>query len=250
MAEEPGRTPRRIESTIADVLDNASRLQAPAVAAYVDRVRRAHPDETPAQIVARMEKMFLTAVTGSGSAAGATAAVPGIGTVASVAAIGAETAFFLEASALLTLAIASVHGVSPHNHQQRRALVLAVALGESGMEIVERTTGLTATNWARIVTGRIPPQTMKAMNSSLVRKFVTKYAARRSALVLGKLLPAGVGAVIGGAGNRAIGRGVIDNARDAFGPAPRVWPGQPDPAHGRPVLYVVPPPVDRRDLGS
>ena len=55
----------RMESTIVSVLDNASRLQAPAVAKYVERVRRAHPDETPAQIVARMEKMFLRAVTGN-----------------------------------------------------------------------------------------------------------------------------------------------------------------------------------------
>lgn len=230
----------RMESTIVSVLDNASRLQAPAVAKYVERVRRAHPDETPAQIVERMEKMFLTAVTGSGSAVGAAAAVPAVGTVASIAAVGAETAFFLEASALLTLAIASVHGISPVDHQQRRALVLAVALGESGMEIVERTTGITATNWARLVTGRIPPGTMRAMNSSLVRKFVTKYAAKRSALILGKLLPAGVGAVIGGAGNRAIGRGVIDNAREAFGTAPAQW-HDGIAARGAARLHVVEP---------
>lgn len=240
----------RVESTIVSVLDNASRLQAPAVAKYVDMVRRAHPDETPAQIVARMETMFLTAVTGSGSAAGAVAAVPAVGTVAAIATIGAETAFFLEASALLTLAIASVHGIAPHDHQQRRTLVLAVALGESGMEIVERATGLTAANWSRLVTGRIPAQTMRTMNSALVRKFVTKYAAKRSALILGKLLPAGVGAVIGGAGNRAIGRGVIDNARDAFGPAPALWPDRLGTTAAGARLRAVPPPGDARRAGS
>ncbi|RVW02769.1 hypothetical protein [Rhodococcus xishaensis] len=246
MADRQGR----VESTITTVLDNASRLQAPAVARYVERVRRAHPDETPAQIVERMEKMFLTAVTSSGSAVGATAAVPAVGTAASIAAVGAETAFFLEASALLTLAIASVHGISPHDHQQRRTLVLAVALGESGMEIVERATGLTATNWAHLVTGRIPPQTMKAMNSSLVRRFVTKYAARRSALILGKLLPAGVGAVVGGAGNRAIGRGVIDNAREAFGPAPRAWRDRVDARDSDARLPVSPAPNQERKVCS
>jgi hypothetical protein len=64
------------------------------------------------------------------------------------------------------------------------------------------------------------------MNSRLLRKFVTKYAARRSALILGKLVPAGIGAAIGGAGNRAIGKGVVKNARQAFGPAPARWPDQ------------------------
>ncbi len=223
MSKSTNNDSGRIEKVLVSVLDNGSRLQAPAVAKYVNRVRKAHPDESPAQIVERMEKMFILAVTGSGSAVGATAAVPGVGTVASIAAVGAESAFFLEASALLTLAIASVHGISVQDHQQRRALVLAVALGESGMEIVQKATGITAKNWGTAITSKIPGPTMRGMNSTLVRKFVTKYAAKRSALILGKLVPAGIGAVIGGAGNRAIGKGVVKNAREAFGPAPARW---------------------------
>jgi hypothetical protein len=215
-----------VEKVLVSVLDNGSRLQAPAVAKYVDWVRRSHPGESPAQIVERMEKMFLLAVTGSGSAVGATAAVPGVGTVASIAAVGAESGFFLEAAALLTLAVASVHGISAADHQQRRALVLSVALGESGMEIVQKATGVTAKNWATAITSRVPGPTLRGMNSTLVRKFITKYAARRSALILGKLVPAGIGAAIGGAGNRAIGKGVIKNAREAFGPAPARWPDE------------------------
>ncbi|GCE39879.1 possible membrane protein [Rhodococcus wratislaviensis] len=215
-----------MEKVLVSVLDNGSRLQAPAVAKYVEWVRRSHPAESPAQIVERMEKMFLLAVTGSGSAVGATAAIPGVGTVASIAAVGAESAFFLEAAALLTLAVASVHGISAADHQQRRALVLSVALGESGMEIVQKATGVTAKNWATAITSRIPGPTMKGMNSTLVRKFITKYAARRSALILGKLVPAGIGAAIGGAGNRAIGKGVVKNSREAFGPAPARWPDE------------------------
>jgi len=215
-----------VEKVLVSVLDNGSRLQAPAVAKYVEWVRRSHPGESPAQIVERMEKMFLLAVTGSGSAVGATAAIPGVGTIASIAAVGAESGFFLEAAALLTLAVASVHGISAADHQQRRALVLSVALGESGMEIVQKATGVTAKNWASAITSRIPGPTMKGMNSRLVRKFITKYAARRSALILGKRVPAGIGAAIGGAGNRAIGKGVIKNSREAFGPAPARWPDE------------------------
>ena len=86
-----------IEKFLVTLLDNGSRLQGPAVAKYVDRVRRAHPDESPAQIIERLEKMFLTGVTGSGSAVGATAAFPGVGTLTAVGAVGAETMFFLEA---------------------------------------------------------------------------------------------------------------------------------------------------------
>ncbi len=212
----------RLEKTVASLLDNGSKLQAPAVAKYVDRVRRAHPDENPAQIIERMEKMFLNAVTGSGGAVGAAAAVPGVGTVATLAAAGAETAFFLEASAVLTLAVAAVHGISPRDNEQRRALVLAVALGDTGMEIVERAVGHSAKNWGTLMTGKVPG--IKSMNQSLLKKFVTRYAAKRGALLFGKILPAGIGFVIGGVGNRALGKGVITNARKAFGPAPTHWP--------------------------
>ncbi|MGV8873626.1 MAG: hypothetical protein ACOH2Q_13940 [Rhodococcus sp. (in: high G+C Gram-positive bacteria)] len=214
----------KLERALVNILDNASRLQGPAVDKYVGHVRRAHPYDTPAQIIERLEKRFLLAVTGSGSAVGGAAAIPGIGTVASLAAVGAETAFFIESSALLTLSVASVHGIPVENHQQRRALVLSVALGESGMQIVQRTVGKTAKNWGPLITSRIPGGSMTSMNKSLVKKFITKYLAKRSALLVGKMLPAGIGAAIGGAGNRAVGKGVIKNARDAFGPPPARFP--------------------------
>lgn len=214
----------KLERALVNILDNASRLQGPAVDKYVAHVRRAHPYDTPAQIIERLEKRFLLAVTGSGSAVGGAATIPGVGTVASLAAVGAETAFFIESSALLTLSVAAVHGIPVENHQQRRALVLSVALGESGMQIVQRTVGKTAKNWGPLITSRIPGGSMTSMNKSLVKKFITKYLAKRSALLVGKMLPAGIGAAIGGAGNRAVGKGVIKNARDAFGPPPARFP--------------------------
>ncbi|NLV79718.1 MAG: YbdD/YjiX family protein [Rhodococcus sp.] len=213
-----------VEKIIVNLLDNGSRLQGPAVAKYVEHIRRAHPDDTPAQIIERLEKQFLLAVTGSGSAAGATAAFPGIGTLTAIGAIGAEAVFFLEASALLTLAIASVHGIEPHDHQQRRALVLAVALGDTGKEIVAAATGTSLENWSKALTTQVGSKQLKIVNNTLVKKFIRKYAAKRSALILGKLVPAGIGAAIGGVGNRTIGKRTIINARSAFGPAPTVWP--------------------------
>ncbi len=134
--------------------------------------------------------------------------------------------FFLEASALLTLAVASVYGIEPHDHNQRRALVLAVALGDSGKEIVAAATGTSLKNWPKALTGQVGSKQLKLMNNTLVKKFVRKYAARRSALIVGKLVPAGIGAAIGGAGNRTIGKRTIINAREAFGAPPAMWPAE------------------------
>lgn len=210
------------EKTVVQLLDTGSRLQAPAVAKYVDRIRRSHPSESPAQVIERLENQYLLAVTGSGSAVGATAAVPGVGTVAAIAAVSAETTFFMEASAVFTLAVAAVHGISPEDKEQRRALVLAVVLGEGGMDIVQKTVGTSAKNWGTVFASRIPG--LSSMNDSLLKRFIIRFITRRAALMAGKIVPAGIGAVIGGVGNRAMGKTTIKNARDAFGPAPVVWP--------------------------
>ncbi|UGT38607.1 hypothetical protein LTV02_20940 [Nocardia yamanashiensis] len=211
-----------LEKTVVSLLENGSQMQAPAVAKYVKKLRDSHPGESPAQIIARIEKLYLTAVTGSGTAVGATAAVPGVGTIASVAAMSAETAFFLEASAVFTLAVAAVHGVAPEDKERRRALVLAVVMGESGMEIVQKSVGASAKNWGTLLAGKIPG--INSMNDNLMKKFLMQFIAKRSALMFGKVLPAGIGAAIGGFGNRALGHRTIDNARQAFGAPPKFWP--------------------------
>ncbi|MFF3566205.1 hypothetical protein [Nocardia jiangxiensis] len=210
-----------VEKAIRAVLDNGAQLQAPAVAKYVDRFRRAHPEESPAQIIGRIETLYLTTVTGSGTAVGATAAVPAVGTLAALAAVSAETTFFLEASAVYTLAVAAVHGIAPDDAERRRALVLAVVLGESGMEIVEKNVGRSAQNWASLLTERIPG--IRSLNDTLMRRFILRFLAKRSPLMFGKVLPAGIGAAIGGFGNRTLGKQTIANAHRAYGPAPLVW---------------------------
>lgn len=210
-----------IEKAVVDVLDTGSKLQAPAVRRYVAYLRERHPGENPAQIVARLEKQYLLAVTGSGAAVGATAAVPGIGTVAALGAVGAETAFFMEASALFTLAQAYVHGIEPENKEARRAMVLAVVLGDTGMAIVQKGLRTSSKNWAGALAGKVPG--LGAINSSLLQQFIKRFITKRAALMAGKILPAGIGAAIGGAGNRALGKVTIENARKAFGPAPALW---------------------------
>ncbi len=213
-----------LEKAVVEALDHGSRLQAPAVAKYVARLRRAHPDESPAQLVERLERQYLLAVTGSGSAVGASAAIPGVGTIAALAAVSAETTFFMEASALFTLAVASVHGVRPEHTEQRRALVLAVVLGDSGMEIVQKSVGTSAKNWGTVFADKIPG--LSGMNDSLLKRFIVRFITKRAALMAGKVVPAGIGAVIGGVGNRALGKATVKNARKAFGPAPAYFPDE------------------------
>ncbi|GAA4675214.1 hypothetical protein [Gordonia humi] len=221
-ADRPsGRSPGLVVTTL---VDKAQRLQQPAVARYVQSVRRKHPGDSPEAIIRRLEKHYLTTVTASGGAVGAAAAVPGVGTVTAIGAMSAETVFFIEASALLALAIADVHGIAPTQHDRRRALVLAVALGEEGVGIVGKTLGPSSrTAMAQLGLPGIPGANLATINKALTNRFVKKFTLGKAPVMFGKVLPGGIGAVIGGVGNRALGTTVIRNARAAFGAPPRHW---------------------------
>ncbi|MCF8590243.1 hypothetical protein [Gordonia liuliyuniae] len=209
---------------ITTLVDKAQRLQQPAVARYVANIRRRHPDESPEQIIRRLERHYLTTVTASGGAVGAAAAVPGVGTVTALGAMSAETVFFIEASALLALAIADVHGIAPTQHDRRRALVLAVALGDEGVGIIGKTLGKSNKNAiAQLGVPGIPGANLATINKALTNRFVKKFTIGKAPVMFGKVLPGGIGAVIGGVGNRALGTAVIRNARNAFGQPPRRW---------------------------
>ena len=54
--------------------------------------------------------------------------------------------------------------------------------------------------------------------------FLRNLLKRQGTALLGRALPFGVGAVVGGVGNRLMGRAVIANAKEAFGPMPDTIP--------------------------
>ena len=124
----PDRVPAEADASgpaagvVTAALRRAIRGQAGAARAFVRQLRRAHPDESPARIRERLDSRFLAAVTASGAAVGATAAVPGIGTIVAFGAVGAESLVFLEAAAFYTLAVAEVHGIDVREGEHEELL--------------------------------------------------------------------------------------------------------------------------------
>ncbi|BBY05146.1 hypothetical protein [Mycobacterium noviomagense] len=226
LSATPTERPKASARALAQIIERSSRVQGPAAKTYVERLRRANPDATPAQIVAKLEKRYLAAVTGSGAAVGSTAAFPGIGTLAALSAAAGETVVFLEATAVFVLALADVYGVPADHREHRRALVLAVLVGDDSKRALADLIGPGRTSGAWLTEGvaSLPLPAVSQLNSRLLKYAVRRYTLRRSALMLGKMLPVGVGAVIGGVGNRMAGKKIVRNARKAFGPPPARWP--------------------------
>ncbi|MGH4005777.1 MAG: DUF7662 domain-containing protein [Pseudonocardiaceae bacterium] len=180
---------------LTDSIDRAIRVQQSLVANHLRRVHRRHPGATPAEIVAALEKKYVASVTSTGAAVGAVAAAPRARPAVALALTVAESAAFLEATALFTLAVAEVHGTPVHDIERRRMLLLAIVFGTRGPGL--------------------------AYGGKRVRRWlVTRYCTKRWIMAISKILPLGIGAAIGAVSNRAYGRMVVAASRQVFGPVP------------------------------
>src|SRR4029079_2697740 len=128
--------PGAAAKVLSQILERGTRVQGPAIKAYVDRLRQHNTDATPADIAKKLEKHYLAAVMASGAAVGSAAAFPGIGTLAALSAVAGETVVFLEATSVYVLAVAEGFGIPAHHRERRRALVLSVLVGEDGKRSV------------------------------------------------------------------------------------------------------------------
>lgn len=204
-------------------LDRAVTIPSSTVHAHVAQLRRKDPQATPAALITSLEREYLLVVQGAGGAVGAAAAVPAVGTGVALSLTAADVATFFGASAAFALAVASVHGIDVQDATRRRALLLTTLLGEEGARVVEQAgalPGLGGLRVAQSVLTRMPTRTVRSVSSRLTRRLVQRQTVRHGGLAVGRIVPFGIGAVIGVAGARALGHTVVDGAHSAFGPAP------------------------------
>lgn len=205
------------------LLDKALALQAPLTERHIARLRRNRVEATPRQIVGRLNAELRAATISAGVGVGAAAAAPAVGTGVALALSGTETIAFLNASVLYILARGEVQGITVQDVERRRTLVMAVMLGDAGAKGIGAVAERTGQHWARQLVRGIPMTKIDAVNKVLGRHFVTKYGSKRGILVLGKVVPFGIGAVIGGTANAIFSQGIITASSRAFGPPSHYW---------------------------
>lgn len=180
---------------------------------------------------------YLTLVTASGAAAGASAIVPNVAVQVPVAIV--DVVAFLEASVLYTLSVAEVHGLHIEDFERRKLLVTAVLVGDKAASAAMKPLfNRTVPYWGKKIVNAIPMAAIDAANRVLGPRFITKYGTKQGVLVLGKQVPAFIGVAIGAGGNHAFGWFVIGAAKKILGPPPAQWGG--DNASGSDAVPVVP----------
>ncbi|WP_290801427.1 hypothetical protein [Herbiconiux sp.] len=211
-------------------VDRLLSIHRPVVLAHLRGIRRLHPDASPQELLVILERRYVAAVTTGGAAVGASAVLPFVGTGISLGLSAVETAGFLETTTLFAQSVTELHGIAVTDPDRSRALVMTLLMGKAGSDLLKQiagqATGGSTRNayWGQVVTSSLPQFVVGPVADQLKNHFVRRFATGQGANILGRAIPFGIGAAIGGVGNLVLGRTVIQSARTAFGPAPFTYP--------------------------
>jgi hypothetical protein len=214
-------------------IDRVLTVQRPVVLANIRAIRAARPNATPTEVIRILERRYLTAVTTGGALVGASAVLPAVGLGASLALSGVETAGFLEASALFAQSITEIHGIAVDDPDRARTLVMTLVLGSAGTDLVKQLAGQAAgvgpgrtAFWGELVTKNLPKAAVGRIADQVKKTFLKRFAVTQGTSALGRAIPFGIGAVVGGTGNHLLGRQIVAGTRTAFPPAPATFPDE------------------------
>ncbi len=228
------------------------------------RAERAKGD-TVEQRVRSATRSFSRELVSLGAVAGASAAAPGVGTTGAIALVAVEAGWFALRAADLIMTIGAIYGRTNATREERRAWVLAIlaygdeaaaqfaAIAPALAERAQASEHVAGPIVAGIATGDVATvDALRRLNSTLAASLVSRYGSKRGIMTIGKLMPFGVGAAVGGGANWTLARAVSKHSRRFFSqyyvltnpapPPPAIGAAPPAPSRPEPP----PPPVAPR----
>lgn len=200
---------------VMKALDDALVKAVNPGARHIEKLHSKNPNASRSEIANQLERDFRQSVTVTGVATGATSAAPGVGTLVGLAAASGDLVWFFTSASRYILSLANLYELDVEDIERQRALVMTVLLGGSATGIATRAAETTGQHLGKKAVEQIPMHSVRAINKKLGPYFVTKFS-QRGVIQLGKILPFGFGAAIGGASNYAIAHTTILSARKAF----------------------------------
>jgi hypothetical protein len=219
-------------------------VQRPVVLEFLKSLRRDKPNATAAEILKELDKRYVATVTLTSAGVGASAAIPVVGVGIALGLGVADLLFFYETSALYVLAATELHGIAVSDAERARPLVFAMLLGQKSQsqvsKVVLQAAGAGGVNqaraiatgvagkalpkgWGEVLTQQLPDSALAPLATVIARQAL-KESGKMGARTLGKAIPFGLGAVVGGVGSFTFGRDVVRAARLAFPTPPTDFP--------------------------
>jgi hypothetical protein len=180
------------------------------VARHIDDLRNAHPTLSKDALATKWANKICWRYASEGAVSALPGAIPGWGTSAQVAieagAISADLAYMLRCMAGLTIGVGLIYErdtEASFNQDFVRVLGLWCGVLSIGKEATLRVASKVAIAQFK----RVPAVVFQKINQRVGVTIVTKYGTKRGGIAFGRLVPFGVGAVVGGGFNLATMKG-------------------------------------------
>lgn len=171
----------------------------------VEELRKDHPKKSNLELSNLLGKRIRNKYTSVGVASALPSVIPGFGTAAQIAieasTISADLALMIRWMSNVTIGVALIYGKDiekEHNIELIKILGIWCGVVKSAKTAaIKVTTKVAVVQFNKNVSGKV----LMKINQRVGTTIVTKYGAKRGGIALGKLIPFGVGAVIGGSFN-------------------------------------------------
>lgn len=176
----------------------------------ITELKKKHPKFSKDQLANKYADTICWLYAGQGAATALPGLIPGMGTAAQIAveggAITGDLAYMLRCMAGMAMGVGYIYKrnmKAPFNQEFIRVLGLWCGV----LTLTKEATLRIATKVAIAQFKRVPATIFKKINSKVATTIITKYGAKRGGIAVGRLIPFGVGMVVGGGFNLATMKG-------------------------------------------
>jgi hypothetical protein len=176
------------------------------VARHISDIRKAHPALTNDELAEKWANKVCWRYASEGAATALPGSIPGLGTAAQIAieggAISADLTYMIRCMAGMVIGVGQIYGRDTEaSFNQDFVRVLGLWCGV--LQITKEAAVVTAKKVAIAQFKKVPAEIFKRINKKVGTTIVTKYGTKRGGIAVGRLVPFGVGVVVGGSFNLA-----------------------------------------------
>lgn len=197
----------RVPLSLIRFLEAAKLLPDPTeIASRVDSMRYVQGDRPSADLARKAIKAHTMRLTAAGAVASLPSTVPVVGTAVQAgvtgATLGGEVWMILRSLGTMQLTVAGLHGHDVHAPERRDELLIIWGL-ETGVIPPAADAGKRVGTKVAVkqFNQRVSGDVFKRINQKLGTTVVTKWGTKRGGVAVGRLIPLGVGAAVGGGAN-------------------------------------------------
>jgi hypothetical protein len=187
---------------------------------WVEEIKRENPELSREELAEFVSDSIVWLYTKQGASLALPGAIPGLGTLAQIgvelSSVSLDVTLMIRNQTYLTFAIAECYGMKGREVLIQDTLICmglwtnAITLTKGGL--IKLGTKAIEENFKK----RFSAEILKAINKKVGTTILTKYGTKRSGVALGKLIPFGVGVVIGGGFSYLTMKNFGNSARSYF----------------------------------